>query len=33
MTLDTYADLFEDELNAVSSRMNEMRSSAFVGFS
>jgi integrase len=32
MTLDTYADLFEDDLDAVSGRMDEVRSKAFVGF-
>jgi integrase len=33
MTLDTYADLFEDDLDAVSNRLNEVRNSAVVGFS
>jgi integrase len=33
MTLDTYADLFEDDLDAVSDRLNDMRSQAVVGFS
>ena len=32
MTLDTYADLFEDDLDAVSDRMDQVRTSAFVGF-
>ena len=32
MTLDTYADLFEDDLDAVSDRMNQARAEAFVGF-
>ena len=32
MTLDTYADLFEDDLDAVSDRLNDMRSQAVVGF-
>jgi hypothetical protein len=30
MTLDTYADLFEDDLDAVSDRMNEVRAKASV---
>lgn len=33
MTLDTYADLFEDDLDAVSDRMDRVRADAFVGFS
>jgi hypothetical protein len=33
MTLDTYADLFEDDLDAVSDRMEKIRANAFVGFS
>jgi len=33
MTLDTYADLFEDDLDAVSTRMDAVRAQAFVGFS
>ena len=33
MTLDTYADLFEDDLDAVSDRMDQVRAKAFVGFS
>lgn len=33
MTLDTYADLFEDDLDSVSNRMNKVRADAFVGFS
>jgi integrase len=33
MTLDTYADLFEDDLDAVSNRLDEVRNSAVVGFS
>ena len=32
MTLDTYADLFEDDLDAVSDRMDQVRTKAFVGF-
>ena len=32
MTLDTYADLFEDDLDAVSHRMGKIRADAFVGF-
>jgi integrase len=32
MTLDTYADLFEDDLDAVSERMDKVRAAAFVGF-
>jgi integrase len=32
MTLDTYADLFEDDLDAVSDRMDKIRADAFVGF-
>lgn len=32
MTLDTYADLFEDDLDAVSARLNTMREKAVVGF-
>jgi integrase len=32
MTLDTYADLFEDDLDAVSERMDQVRAAAFVGF-
>lgn len=31
MTLDTYADLFEDDLDAVSERLDEVRSRAVVG--
>jgi Site-specific recombinase XerD len=31
MTLDTYSDLFEDDLDAVAERLNEARSSAIVG--
>jgi hypothetical protein len=30
MTLDTYADLFEDDLDAVSDRMNEVHAKASV---
>lgn len=33
MTLDTYADLFEDDLDAVSERMDAVRSQAVVGLS
>lgn len=33
MTLDTYADLFEDDLDAVSDRLNRVREEALVGFS
>ena len=33
MTLDTYADLFEDDLDAVSDRLNRVREKAVVGFS
>lgn len=33
MTLDTYADLFEDDLDAVSKRMDKVRADAVVGFS
>lgn len=33
MTLDTYADLFEDDLEAVSDRLNQVRSETVVGFS
>lgn len=32
MTLDTYADLFEDDLDAVSDRMDSVRQKAVVGF-
>jgi integrase len=32
MTLDTYADLFEDDLDTVSERLDEVRSKAVVGF-
>jgi integrase len=32
MTLDTYADLFEDDLDDVSIRLNQMREETFVGF-
>lgn len=32
MTLDAYADLFEDDLDAVSDRLNAMRKEAVVGF-
>jgi integrase len=31
MTLDTYADLFEDDLDAVSERMDKVRTKATVG--
>ena len=31
MTLDTYADLFEDDLDAVSVRLDAVRASAIVG--
>lgn len=31
MTLDTYADLFEDDLDEVSNRLDEMRARAVVG--
>ena len=31
MTLDTYADLFEDDLDEVSSRLDEMRAKTVVG--
>jgi integrase len=33
MTLDTYADLFEDDLDAVSERMDAVRAESVVGFS
>lgn len=33
MTLDTYADLFEDDLDAVSERLNAVRAETVVGFS
>jgi hypothetical protein len=33
MTLDTHADLFEDDLDAVSARLDATRSNAVVGFS
>jgi integrase len=33
MTLDSYADLFEDDLDAVSARLNNVREKAVVGFS
>jgi integrase len=33
MTLDTYADLFEDDLDAVSERMDAVRTESVVGFS
>jgi hypothetical protein len=33
MTLDTYADLFEHDVDAVSNRLYEVRESAVVGFS
>jgi len=33
MTLDTYADLFEDDLDAVSDRMNSVRAETVVGVS
>jgi integrase len=33
MTLDTYADLFEDDLDAVSERMDAVRAETVVGFS
>jgi integrase len=32
MTLDTYADLFEDDLDGVSARMDEVRAQTIVGF-
>ena len=32
MTLDTYADLFEDDLNDVSDRMDAARTQTVVGF-
>jgi len=32
MTLNSYADLFEDDLDAVSDRMDQVRTKAFVGF-
>lgn len=32
MTLDTYADLFEDDLDNVSQRLDEMRQKSLVGF-
>jgi Site-specific recombinase XerD len=32
MTLDTYADLFEDDLDAVSDRLNALREKSVVGF-
>ncbi len=32
MTLDVYADLFEDDLDAVSDRLEETHSRAVVGF-
>ena len=32
MTLDTYADLFEDDLDEVSARLDEMRNKTLVGF-
>ena len=31
MTLDTYADLFEDDLDVVSLRLDEMRQKTLVG--
>jgi len=31
MTLDTYADLFEDDLDAVSERLDDARARAVVG--
>ena len=33
MTLDTYADLFEDDLDAVSDRMDAVLAESDVGFS
>lgn len=33
MTLDTYADLFEDDLDDVSERLDAARSESIVGFS
>lgn len=33
MTLDTYADLFDDDLDAVSERLDAARAQAVVGFS
>ncbi len=33
MTLDTYADLFEDDLDAVSERLDDTRAQAIVGLS
>ena len=33
MTLDTYADLFEDDLDNVSERMDAVRAESIVGFS
>ena len=33
MTLDTYADLFEDDLDAVSERLDAVRAETVVGFS
>lgn len=33
MTLDTYADLFEDDLDAVSNRLDAVRTESVVGFS
>jgi hypothetical protein len=32
MTLDTYADLFEDDLDVVSQRLDVVRAQAAVGF-
>ena len=32
MTLDIYADLFEDDLDDVSDRLDKVRSESFVGF-
>jgi len=33
MSLDIYADLFEDDLDVVSERLDQMRTNTFVGFS
>jgi pimeloyl-ACP methyl ester carboxylesterase len=33
MTLDTYTDLFEDDLDAVSHRLDAVRQQTVVGFS
>jgi len=32
MTLDTYADLFPDDLDTVSQRLNQVRTNSLVGF-